>query len=559
MAKRLISLLMGVLLICSVAGAALAEIPGYINLDGYHPIVKDGEDVTLHFGIIVGTDYSEDPMSRHYWQFMEQKLGIKCKVDQVTNGDEYITLTFAADDLPDVILGCALTPAQIVQYGTVEGQLLDLKPYITPELMPRMTELAETYPTLLPQITSPDGAIYSPPFMTEPASSGRFVGNISLNVDLLKEIGYDHKPETLEELVDVLYKFKALGDDVVPLCGAADAYPVNRIFMMAAGFETSWSNYTDCCLRNGEVVLPGADPLYKEFLTLMKQLYDDGILDKDYFTNDMLAIQAQVAEKRIGAICAGAGEGIGPDPAFFHQFESIGPLTSQYSDKKIAPVNSTVSFGKCVVSAKTEHPELVARWIDWMMTIEGTDMGWIGAFKDSDLLLDGWGGWYVNDKYSRMDVDIENNPGKWTGAVQYLRERVAGFNRGAVGCGIGENEFRQGQSGIPVLTMEESCRQDPNNAAFYWRINALDMYKGYDTIMLSSIKFFFDEDTNDRIIELQSLLKNHIEAETAKFITGARSLDEFDQYIEELKKIGVEEYVGYYADAYAIYAANMAD
>ena len=43
--------------------------------------------------------------------------------------------------------------------------------------------------------------------------------------------------------------------------------------------------------------------------------------------------------------------------------------------------------------------------------------------------------------------------------------------------------------------------------------------------------------------------------ETAKFITSARSLDEFDAYLAELEKLGINDYAKYYVDAYADYMA----
>jgi hypothetical protein len=43
----------------------------------------------------------------------------------------------------------------------------------------------------------------------------------------------------------------------------------------------------------------------------------------------------------------------------------------------------------------------------------------------------------------------------------------------------------------------------------------------------------------------------------AKFITGARPLDEFDNYLQELDKLGFQEYQQYYVDAYAVYSGHM--
>ena len=48
-------------------------------------------------------------------------------------------------------------------------------------------------------------------------------------------------------------------------------------------------------------------------------------------------------------------------------------------------------------------------------------------------------------------------------------------------------------------------------------------------------------------------IEDYITQETPKFITGARSLDEFDAYQDELKNLGVERYIEIYRDAYQNY------
>jgi len=49
---------------------------------------------------------------------------------------------------------------------------------------------------------------------------------------------------------------------------------------------------------------------------------------------------------------------------------------------------------------------------------------------------------------------------------------------------------------------------------------------------------------------LRVLINDYAEAETAKFITGKRSLDEIDDYFDEIEKLGATEYVQYYKDYY---------
>ena len=61
---------------------------------------------------------------------------------------------------------------------------------------------------------------------------------------------------------------------------------------------------------------------------------------------------------------------------------------------------------------------------------------------------------------------------------------------------------------------------------------------------------YVDEDTNLIMNDLHSVLDNYVQQEVAKFITGRRSLDEFDAFENELKNLNVEELLGYYQAAY---------
>ena len=45
--------------------------------------------------------------------------------------------------------------------------------------------------------------------------------------------------------------------------------------------------------------------------------------------------------------------------------------------------------------------------------------------------------------------------------------------------------------------------------------------------------------------------------QVALFITGRRSLDETDAFVEELKAMGIEEYLQIHADAYDVYLSNQ--
>lgn len=57
-----------------------------------------------------------------------------------------------------------------------------------------------------------------------------------------------------------------------------------------------------------------------------------------------------------------------------------------------------------------------------------------------------------------------------------------------------------------------------------------------------------------RYTDLKTVIKNYVNTETAKFVVGQRSLDELSDFFDELKNMGIEEYIEICKDVYADYA-----
>ena len=53
---------------------------------------------------------------------------------------------------------------------------------------------------------------------------------------------------------------------------------------------------------------------------------------------------------------------------------------------------------------------------------------------------------------------------------------------------------------------------------------------------------YMSSDNLERYSDLRTVIKNHVDVETAKFVVGQRPLSELDDFFEELKAIGSEEY-----------------
>ena len=63
-------------------------------------------------------------------------------------------LAFASNKLPDIFVGSGDSTAELVQYGDLEGQLIDLAPDVNEESMPNFYRMPQEMPDLLPVVTT---------------------------------------------------------------------------------------------------------------------------------------------------------------------------------------------------------------------------------------------------------------------------------------------------------------------------------------------------------------------------------------------------------------------
>lgn len=69
----------------------------------------------------------------------------------------------------------------------------------------------------------------------------------------------------------------------------------------------------------------------------------------------------------------------------------------------------------------------------------------------------------------------------------------------------------------------------------------------------SSPTVSFTSEVQDKLSTMENALNTYVDQNLVKFIEGNRSMDEWDQFVEEVKAKGVQEIVDYYNDAYVNY------
>lgn len=571
MRKLLSLLLVGILLTACVP--ALADYNDHTDYVDW-PIVTDG---SVKVSVLMSRNETDgiDADKMWFWIWSEKFTGIDFEVEQVLESSkgERKTLMLASGDLPDLVWNLGLSDAELVRYGMGEGLFLDLKPYITPEIMPYLCAWDEVHPEGLAYSTTPDGKIYSFPAYVDLYILSDPGVNLSVNNKYLSEVGYAYGqiPETLDDFVSYLYKVKERHPDLYPLGGAYEYGYAFPALLNAFGFvwaESGAGSDNKLGLYGAEMytgdekefILPIMSERFKEALELMHQFYVDGIIDPEYFTIGQTQVMASYEAEKNAAAGQSHWQHL-TDADLFHRWSMLKPLTSKYANQPRTGTARKFSHGGVYMNADIEpaKAEVICRWIDFFYSDLGGMYMWCGPAATSSDTIGVVGGYTADENGAAHWYDAEGNE---TGSSPFMR----GHSGGGAFLGNRSNPLE----GSEAFELGVTNRPEMRN----WFYNKSLVPYGYDPNWgngweMRSLKtqvepyrvdstphfVFFDEDTTLAIDDLHLILDKTVESEIAKFITGKRDLAEWDAFQGELKAMGIDELFGYYQQAYNEYVA----
>lgn len=218
-----------------------------------------------------------DPSNNPFLNIIKDYANVDLEME-VPNYSDFKTkfnLMLSSGNLPDLVH--TVYPDETNQRAD-EGAFLDLKafydksPLIQKYITPQMMELAK----------SSSGHNYRIPmsWATVPQGDG-----VIVRYDLVVKYNGGKWPETVEEWIELLRKIKKAEPDSLPMSNRvinenAITYSGVPIFYWYGAKPYSYR------IESGKAVSTFTLPEYKAAVEVMKQLYDDGILDKEFATND---------------------------------------------------------------------------------------------------------------------------------------------------------------------------------------------------------------------------------------------------------------------------------
>ena len=471
-----------------------------------------------------------------WWDFCREYFKINFTVTQTTSASDYKSIAFMGGEMPDVFYQLFMSSNQQTEMGDLNGFLMELQDYITPELMPNLSRIFEAHPEYKDMLKTQTGAIYGlGSFNNANDSTMKFY----INTRWLDEAGLA-MPETLEDFEAILAAFKARGEDVVPMGGDYGNCP--RYLATALGWLPNSASYLTSIALYGEERNPefiyGNKEMFPIFMQYMKKWYDAG-----YFSPNLFA--SQVAGDEANALKAADKVGFEQNYSNVldqNEWMAVKFLTSEYNaTPKVGRTYNAINNQSFSMASDVEESKIerLIKWADWHYDYNNYQLSHRGpSAEDTEWLCDLKSGWTTytnaNGKIDYMCAEVEE------GLCGSFGEYQNKFVQGIIG----------GYFGLGIDMFEESRWPDKVNVATYPHGEDVNVFP-YIQDPYPQITFLSLQDV-EKTSALSAAINTYVNEQYAAFVSGALEMNEanLEAYFAQLDKLGFQEYQQIYVDYY---------
>ena len=440
---------------------------------------------------------------------------------------ERISILFSSGEYGDATWQNPLQEAD-VSVLSAQGILQPLNDLITKENTPNLYKLFETVPSTKIISTLPDGNFYTLP---------RYVGNrgdflespIWVNKVWLEKLGLDI-PTTAAEFEAMLIAFRdgdpngnGRADEIPMMIFDGDAFRHMEIWLGMFGIPTKSNNFDSCVyVKDGTVFFAPMQEAYKDCIKWLNSLYAQNLIYQDLFTTTLETVTAKMngEEPVIGVVTTKTL------PKFQDEYAQIlPPAVEGYNTRWFYHPGSLGIKNFFSVTNACKEPARLLAYFDDMWTTEQT----------------------LRNSYGPVgDVLIQREDGTY------------GFQDPPGGISLGEY-LMYNTMGVGMFVLY------PEDYGTLFDISITDQlmwasYELYEPILNKEIwpRPFFTEGLAMRAAELRTDIFNTVNQKKAMWVTGQADIDaEWDAFQANLKKMGVEEFIGICQQAYDIFMANI--
>ncbi len=455
----------------------------------------------------ISSDFNEIPLAKA----LVEKSGINVRYIHPPAGEglPQLEMLIASDNLPDMISYAWYNFSGGMQNVIDQGYIERLNDLIE-AYSPNLKNYLGANPDVDKTLKTDKGDYYVYPFIRGTDELTVYAGPY-IRKDWLDELGLEI-PETIDEWEKVLIAFRDEKGATAPLNIALNAFGhglLTGAFGIKKGFLADDA---------GKVIFGPITPEYKEFLTLMRKWYAEGLLDKNFASPDRGTPKIDLLNGKSGIAFGPAGsamgvfmvEGRAQNPDFtlagipYPSMEKGGLSSHGQKDFRY------VFEGSVAISAKSEHKELCARFLDFGYSEEGHMLYNFGIEGES-YEIDG-------DGYPRYTDFIMNNPDGLT-VTHALGQYTMSCYSGPI---IQDERYIEQYYRLP----------EQRQAIERWLKTDVDRH-----ILPPVVP------NTEETLETSKIMNGvyaYVDDMICKFVMGVEPLSEFDKYVEEVNSLGVQ-------------------
>lgn len=469
------------------------------------------------------------------FQEMEKRTNVHIEFIHPAIGQdgEQFNLMIASQEYPDMIMGGISRYEGGGDLAVEDGVFLQLNDLID-AYAPNYKAILESNPEAKRQASSDNGIMSAIlPMMRQ--ENLCWYGPV-IRKDWLDETGLDI-PETLEEWDVLLTEMKKNHPDATPLVfhtsGASAGnsfkergYDFWGIFMSAYGIGTSSGTYGAMYNDDGTVKYAPIEDGFRDYLEMMNRWYENGLIDADYPARDMDGINALITSGMAGAMVGSVdvasnlfdSQGVEYVAAPYPVMNKGDAVRLRAYDAVASPLGNSVS-----ITTQCENPEIAVAWLDYAFSEEGSLLYNFGVESDTYTMVDG------EPVFTDKVLNNPDVPGE-TALYLYKMQIFPQLRWGALAnpstvknMKVLEEKTAWTEQGTAELTMPPVSLTAEEGNSLAKILNTTDVYQ------------------NEMV---------------TKFIMGVESLDKFDEYVEQMKKMGIDDAIAIYQDALDRYLAR---
>jgi len=508
--RTLMSLVLAACLLLTMSAGALAAEDNTFSV------------AVVRWTEVWGTDFTETSFLKE----IGEKTGVTINWQPYWNAtwsdQKSLMLASGLSALPDAFFGSiSLTDADIIPNSEYFVELTDL----IPQYMPNLTAIFEKDPSMKALCTDADGKIWSLPkkLPMRPITANEMY----INKAWLDELNLP-MPTPYTELADTLVAFSKSGEGRYGyIASSVLAGDLNNLLLPFGVQASRAGNMMGLNAEGKPYFVPMADN-YKEAVKWARDLFERGALDPEYFTqtSDMVRAKIQDTEagSRTGIVFAWTADSelLGNAKDYVVAEAVAGPDGNRYVESDPTFLN----YGKneLVITKNCKNPGKLLEWADQFYTDEASLQTYYGSIGDGKIAKKDDGTYEV--LLPSADSGINLDTSCWT------------FSFRDHGPKYMNKEF---ESRVVLPATEGDgikLADDAVNAAY-----------ARDTFPVVS----YTADQLDQLGFLSPDILNYVSQQYAHWVTEGGVEEEWDAYLAQLEKMGVQDLINIHLDAYAKY------